>query len=254
MSSLLRPRSSASGGERDVLVGRRLRRRRRASRRRRAISLRTWSVMRRDATWISQPRGLSGTPSRGHCRAAARSASCTASSAAAKSPKRRTTAPSTCGASSRSRCSRPASSRGSSSQVRRAARSSPGAPRSACSSARRPARAPPTRAPRSRTRARVLSHVDDPVAGEELLGLRERPVGHLWRAALAGAHDPGLLRPASPSASHELARRRSSSSLNRVHEPDVRLDVVRRPGPDARSLPSRSRRVHHQHVLHFVHS
>ena len=80
-------------------------RRPRVSRRRRAISLRTWSVMRRDATWISQPRGLSGTPSRRPLQRAASSASCTASSAAAKSPKRRTTAPSTCGASSRSRCS-----------------------------------------------------------------------------------------------------------------------------------------------------
>ena len=36
---------------------------------RRAISLRTGPVMRREATWISQARGLSGTPSRGHCAA-----------------------------------------------------------------------------------------------------------------------------------------------------------------------------------------
>ena len=28
--------------------------------------LRHWSIMRRDAVWISQPRGSSGTPSRGH--------------------------------------------------------------------------------------------------------------------------------------------------------------------------------------------
>ena len=62
--------------------------------------------MRRDATWISQARGLSGTPSRGHCAAAAMSASCTASSQAAKSRYRRTMTPSTCGASSRSRRSR----------------------------------------------------------------------------------------------------------------------------------------------------
>ncbi len=38
--------------------------------------------MRRAATWISQARGSSGTPSRGHCAAAAISASWTASSAA----------------------------------------------------------------------------------------------------------------------------------------------------------------------------
>src|SRR5690606_38675159 len=73
-----------------------------ASRRRRACSLRSWSCMRRLATWKSQPPGLDGTPSRGHCVAAATSASCTASSAAAKSPLRRTTAPMTCGARSRS--------------------------------------------------------------------------------------------------------------------------------------------------------
>src|SRR5580704_11399776 len=72
---------------------------------RRAISLRTWSVMRRDATWINHPRGFSGTPSCGHCVKAAIIASCTASSAEEKSQKRRATAPSTCGASSRNRCS-----------------------------------------------------------------------------------------------------------------------------------------------------
>ena len=75
------------------------------SRLRRAMSLRIWSVIRRSATWMSQPRGLLGTPSRGHCSAAAINASCTASSLAAKSRKRRITAPSTCGARSRSRCS-----------------------------------------------------------------------------------------------------------------------------------------------------
>jgi hypothetical protein len=74
-----------------------------SSRRRRAISLRRWSVMRRRATWYSQPRGFCGMPCAGHCVAAATSASCTASSAASKSPCRRATAPSTCGARSRSR-------------------------------------------------------------------------------------------------------------------------------------------------------
>ena len=41
------------------------------SRSRRAWSLRIWSISRREATVISQPRGLSGTPSAGHCTAAA---------------------------------------------------------------------------------------------------------------------------------------------------------------------------------------
>lgn len=52
-----------------------------SSRARRAASLRSRSTSRREATLISQPRGLSGTPASGHCRAAAIRASCTASSA-----------------------------------------------------------------------------------------------------------------------------------------------------------------------------
>ena len=47
---------------------------------------RSRSVSRREATVISQPRGLSGTPSSGHCLAAAISASWTASSAVSKCP------------------------------------------------------------------------------------------------------------------------------------------------------------------------
>jgi hypothetical protein len=58
----------------------------RASRRRRVALARISSVMRHAATRISQPSGLSGTPFAGHSRAAATSASWTASSAAAKSP------------------------------------------------------------------------------------------------------------------------------------------------------------------------
>ena len=78
-----------------------------SSRRRRAPSLLMRSVIRREATWISQPTGLSGVLSSGHCSIAAINASCTASSESAKSPNRRTTAPRTCGAASRSRSSMP---------------------------------------------------------------------------------------------------------------------------------------------------
>lgn len=53
-----------------------------SSRSRRASSPRNASVSRREATLISHPRGLSGTPFAGHCPAAASNASCTASSAA----------------------------------------------------------------------------------------------------------------------------------------------------------------------------
>jgi hypothetical protein len=56
------------------------------SRRRRADSDRMASVSLRAATWMSQARGSSGTPVRGHWNAAAVSASWTASSAVSKSP------------------------------------------------------------------------------------------------------------------------------------------------------------------------
>lgn len=57
-----------------------------SSRRRRACSARSRSVSLREATVISQPSGLSGRPSFGHRVAAARSASCVASSAVSKCP------------------------------------------------------------------------------------------------------------------------------------------------------------------------
>jgi hypothetical protein len=69
------------------------------SRRWRACSLRSRSVSRREATVISQARGLAGMPCFGHWVAAASSASWVASSAVSKCPYRRTSAPRTCGAS-----------------------------------------------------------------------------------------------------------------------------------------------------------
>ena len=57
-----------------------------SSRRWRACSLRRRSVSLREATVISQARGLSGMPSFGHCCAAAIRASWTASSAVSKCP------------------------------------------------------------------------------------------------------------------------------------------------------------------------
>ena len=156
------------------------------------------------------------------------SASCTASSAAAKSPKRRTTAPSTCGASSRSRCSpvvhrvggrRHASRR----RAHHLAHLDRHVQRRAALARRR------RRARGDLVGALGVSHVDDPVAGEKLLGLGERAVGHLGRAALAGAHDPRLLRAARAPRRRPARPLRVSSLLNSLHEPDVRLDVLRRP-------------------------
>jgi hypothetical protein len=72
-----------------------------SSRRVRGASARSASISRRVATAISQPRGFTGTPSTGHCCAAAISASCVASSARSKRPWRRATAARTWGANSR---------------------------------------------------------------------------------------------------------------------------------------------------------
>jgi hypothetical protein len=64
-----------------------------SSRRRLASSLRQISASRRDATVISQPRGLVGVPLIGQWVAAASRASYTASSASVKSPWPRTSTP-----------------------------------------------------------------------------------------------------------------------------------------------------------------
>ncbi|GAA1327793.1 hypothetical protein GCM10009592_15060 [Brachybacterium rhamnosum] len=58
----------------------------RSSRSRRAASARRRSTARREATRVSQAAGFLGVPSRGHCSAAAMSASWTASSQVVKSP------------------------------------------------------------------------------------------------------------------------------------------------------------------------
>ena len=121
----------------------------RSSRRRREARLRTSSVTRRSATATSQPRGLSGAPSRGHCTAAASRASWTASSARAKSPDRRATAPRTCGASGRSR-----SSSGRAVTAPCWGRPSPDAPRTPAGSVGLRAQAPSRPSPRSRWPAR----------------------------------------------------------------------------------------------------
>ena len=60
-----RSETSGAGGSCDATFSRLLR----------DCSLRHWSISRRSAVCSSQPRGLSGTPSRGQCCAAARSAS-----------------------------------------------------------------------------------------------------------------------------------------------------------------------------------
>ena len=189
------------GGRRHASGGTRARRG--SSRRWRATSLRTRSVSRREATVISQPRGLSGTPSSGHCRDAASSASWTASSQASNWPYRRASAPRTCGASSRSR---PSMSRvGSPGPV--------GCP-APCRVGRGHISAPASSMSRPDLDDAVLRQrvgdllctveavdVDEEQPGELLLDLAERPVGHGRgavpeldeRALVAEALDPDQL-------------------------------------------------------------
>ena len=218
-----------------------------ASRRRRAT--RCADVIGRCAAprpGSASARGFSGTPSRGHCVAAAISASCTASSAAAKSRKRRTTAPSTCGASSRSRCSARASSGGDGHS-----RSS-GGPLITCrTSIAMLSGSPPGPGAADALAAICVGalgalDVDDPVAGEELLGLGEHAVGDR-PAVLAGAHELGLVGAGQALGGDELARL-AELLVEALHELDVRLEVLLRPVGDL--VRPAARGVHHQHVLH----
>src|SRR5690348_8278161 len=210
-----------------------------SSRTRRACSLRTWSVRRRAATVTSQPRGLAGIPSRGHCNAAASSASWLASSHRwnCPYPYRRTSAARTCGASSRSRAST--------------------SPRSVLTGARshvwlglvhdRPdfdrlgVRERHVR--RDGQRALLALAIEQVEAGHVLLGLQVRAVGH-GRLAVHPAHQPGLGRVRQPVGAEKLAGL-----------PVLPVERIL-PGNGLRPLPGRDRRplllipVDHEQVFH----
>src|SRR5262249_2495725 len=149
-------------------------------------------------------------PSFGHCIAAAINASCTASSEAEKSRNFRITMPSTCGASSRRRrwawTSRVSVIAESSEHVlRRCAHHFPHLDRHVERTASRAGR----RGGLGGDRVGALGavDVDDPVAGEELLRLRENAVGDRL-PVLAGAHSLRLIRPREALGGDELARLR----------------------------------------------
>ena len=164
------------------------------SRRRRAASLRTWSAMRRTATWISQPRGLSGTPSRGHCSGGGHQGflhRVLGGGEVAEPHARPRRAPAARG--------RAADARNAAVQRRRCHRRSSGGPLITCrtsigmfigfaaESGRR------GRLGGDRIGTLGALHVDDPLAGEELLGFREHPVRDRL-AVLAGPHHLRLRR------------------------------------------------------------
>ena len=160
--------------------------------------------MRRAATWISQPRGLSGTPSRGHCsgrgeqrlldRVLRGGEVAEAPDDGAEHLRRELAQQVLVG--STSHVSAQASTGGALITSRTSIGMFSGTPPW-------PGAADARRGDRVGALGRL--DVDDPVAGEELLGLGERAVGDLGRAVLAGAHDPRLLGRGQPLGADQLA-------------------------------------------------
>src|SRR5580692_2526276 len=225
-----------------------------SSRRRRADSLRIWSVIRRKATCVSQARGLSGSPSSGHCVAAASNASCTASSAAAKSRNLRTTAPSTCGVNSLNRCSSGASNGCATTAILLTATSKPQVSKTAEHLAHLDGHASsgPSRPGRSRdARGNLIRllralHIDNPVAGKKLLRLRENPIRNRL-PVLSGSDGLGFVGPPQT-----LGRDKHAGVLKlfaeSAHEGDVPLQVLFRPLRVQVEISFRG--IHHQNIFH----
>ena len=196
------------------------------SRRRRADSLRMWSAIRRKATCVSQARGLFGRPSRGHCIAAASDASWTASSAAAKSRNLRTTVP--------EHLRRQFPQQVLDRNVRGLSRhsNSSGGPlitwRTSMGWFPRSFRARRRRSPRGDP-IRLLRafHVNDPVSGEKLLGLREDPIGDR-RPVASRPNDLGLVGERQAFGCDEHAGI-LEFLVEGVHESEMRLEVLLRP-------------------------
>src|SRR2546426_558945 len=74
----------------------------------------------------------------------------------------------------------------------------------------------------------TVAYFRDPVAGQELLRLRERPVGDDRVGTLPRPHDLGVRRPTQPVDLHQLAGLRELVVELR-HEVDHHLHVIRRP-------------------------
>src|SRR5262245_31269347 len=165
----------------------------------RRASRRTRSRARRRATVRSQATGLSGSPSRGHRSSATRTASCSASSAASKSRSMRMSGPSTCPAWARYRAASRSSGRGTSTRLRAEVRRQVHHWANLDRTVLRTGDA----AGQLEGTVEVLA-VDDVVAAEDLLGLRERPVGRR-RPAAADPHGGGGLDALERLAADELA-------------------------------------------------
>lgn len=181
-------------------------------------------------------------PRSGHTVTAASSASCTASSAASKSARRRISAPSTRGASSRSR----------------GAIASSGAPdtltpRAPGAQFDRDLQRPPARARRRRCLgghgdgAFGRPHVADPEPGQELLRLREGPVADDRLVGTAGAHELCVHRHVETFGDDQFAVR-GQLLVEGFHERDVGAELGG--NPPAQRFEVAAGAGHQQHVLH----
>ena len=204
---------------------------------------------RRDATWISQPRGLSGTPSTGHCVAAAMQRllhGVLGGGEVAEPPRRPRRAPA---ARARAAGARPVRVDRHASQLdgRRAHHLAHLDRHVERRAARRPA--PPTRAPRSRRRARRCRRPRSSSPARNSLASGNGPSVTSGAPPLPARTTSRLLRRGQPLG-RRPARPTSVSSWSKpLHEPDVGLEVLGRPAAPRPSHRS-PRRVHHQHVLH----
>src|SRR5208283_863330 len=213
-----------------------------------------WSVMRRKATCVNHAHGFCGRPSRGHCVAAASDASCTASSAAAKSRNRRTTMPSTCGVRSRKSGSIGGSEGSgvtgdlpsgiSKPQIRMAAQhlTHLDGHIARCTTGARCCRSPRC----DLIRLLRAFHVNDPVSSQKFFRFREDTVRNR-RAVLASANEFGLAGPAQAFRGNKYALILELLAES-THKSDVRLHILLRPFGVLAKIGFRA--VHHQNVFH----
>src|SRR5215469_14630520 len=91
-------------------------------------------------------------------------------------------------------------------------------------------------------------HFYDPIPGEEFLRFREDPIRH-GCPVLAGPYQLGLSRIGQSLRRYQLARF-AQSFVEADHEANVRLNIFLWPSPEG--FISVLRAVHHQNVFHLI--
>ena len=212
------------------------------------------SIARRRAAVVIHAPGLAGTPSRRHAVTAASNASCTASSASWKSPACRISVASTIARSSRNARATAAEtgSAGCAPAHARSFTASSGTSAPACARHPQPLvgrhhRAHLDRPPARHRHPRGLPErlvevgaLQDVVAGQDLLGHRERAVGDL-RLSIAHAHRRRALRRMQALDAHQQPR--LAQAAVQLHEHRQLLLALGLPGRVDLLL------IHQQHVL-----